>query len=112
MLALSLVAGCIHACLSGLLIMPASQVSMILIAGWALSLCNNGRQWPQKSATARLVLLSGLIVSLAVVVFAGREITQLPERTVYAEQYGPTVPRFWQNGRICEYTYAEEGPGL
>ncbi len=37
MLAISLMAGVIHACVSGLLIMPASQVAMILIAGWVLS---------------------------------------------------------------------------
>jgi len=105
MLAISLIAGFIHACLSGLLIMPASQVSMILIAGWALSLASRKSQPIRNSTLGSSLLLAGLLLSLAILVFAGREITLLPERTSYAEHHGPMVPRFWQNGRVCEYVY-------
>lgn len=109
-LATSLIAGCIHACLSGLLIMPASQVAMILIAGWTLGLCKNGEQPLQSTTPATLVLLMGVTLSLTALVFAGNEATQLSQRTAYAKHRGPTVPRFWQNGRVCDYSYVFEEP--
>jgi hypothetical protein len=106
MLAISLIAGVIHACLSGLLIMPASQMAMILIAGWALSLFGNKSLKPKKIARANSLLLIAMLFACATLVFATREITQLPERTGYSADYGPMVPRFWQDGRVCEYSYS------
>jgi O-antigen ligase len=104
-LAISLIAGVIHACLSGLLIMPASQTAMILIAGWSLSLSGKTRLQPQNSVVTSFLLLAGMVCTCATLAFATREIPQLPERTRYSEHYGPMVPRFWQDGRVCEYSY-------
>jgi len=106
-LAISLIAGVIHSGLSGLLIMPASQVAMILIGGWTLSLAGNRPQPKQKSVAANYLLLAGMLLALAQLGFAIREIPRLPVRTSYAESYGPMVPRFWQDGRACEYAYPE-----
>ena len=103
-LATSLIAGTLHACLSGLLIMPASQVAMIIIAGWALSLSANTRA--QFSGAASLLVIIGALIASAILVFATIEVTKLPERTPYAEDYGPMMPRFWLNGRVCEYNYS------
>jgi putative inorganic carbon (HCO3(-)) transporter len=108
MLAISLIAGVIHACLSGLLIMPASQVTMILIAGWTLSLSGTSQVQPENSVTASSVLLAGMFFICATLVFATGEITQLPERASYSSHYGPMVPRFWQDGRVCEYFYTQD----
>jgi len=104
-LAICLIAGFVHACLSGLLIMPASQVAMILIAGWTLSLCGNNLVTPQYPVKASLLLLTALLLSLAILGFVGKEIPLLPQRTSYAQLKGPTVPRFWLNGRVCDYRY-------
>ena len=105
MLAISLIAGVIHACLSGLLIMPASQMAMILIAGWTLSLSGNMSLEPKNTARANSLLLIAILFACATLVFATKEITKLPERTGYSADYGPMVPRFWQDGRVCEYSY-------
>ena len=105
MLAISLIAGVIHACLSGLLIMPASQVTLVLIAGWALSLSGNKRLYPKKPVIASSLLVASMFFALVALVFGAKEITQLPERTSYSEHYGPMMPRFWQDGRVCYYTY-------
>ncbi len=105
MLAISLIAGVIHACVSGLLIMPASQVAMILIAGWALSLSRNTPFQAAVTSISRSLPVAGMFITCAMLVFAVSELTQLSERTGYAVQYGKMMPRFWQDGRVCEYSY-------
>jgi hypothetical protein len=105
MLSISLIAGAIHACLSGVLIMPASQVATVLIAGWALSLSGNVRLLPKTSALTFSILITGVFITCAMLVFAIGELTQLSVRTSYSVQYGPMMPRFWQDGRVCEYNY-------
>jgi len=112
MLATSLIAGTIHASLSGLFIMPASQVLMVLIAGWMLSLAGRTVQSPgsppQKKPIFGYVILSvGLALIFSQSIFVAREVRQLDVRTAYSKTYGPMVPRFWQNGRICEYSFAK-----
>ena len=106
MLSISLIAGVIHACVSGLLIMPASQVTLILIAGWNLSLLGNTQLPSKNPLSASSVLIAGMLFACANLVFAAREIPQLPDRTSYSEHYGPMMPRFWQDGRVCKYSYA------
>lgn len=108
MLSISILAGAIHACLSGLLIMPASQVAIILVAGWGLSLTGGARQSPGNSIAATSLLTIGMLVACGQIVFAATEIPRLPARTSYSEEYGPMMPRFWQDGRVCEYSYSGE----
>ncbi len=117
LLAISLIAGFIHACLSGLFIMPASQVLMVLIAGWILSLSNTPTHQQknlqqavraqQSTLFGGTVLVAGTIFSLAQLLFIYQELPQLQERTVYSITYGPMVPRFWQDGRACKYIYSD-----
>jgi len=107
MLATSLIAGVIHACLSGVLIMPASQIAMILIAGWTLSLTGTSTTVDGKSPGRRLVLTAGLFLACAQFLFTAWEIPNLEERTVYSITHGPMMPRFWQNGRVCDYVYPD-----
>jgi O-antigen ligase len=109
MLAISVIAGALHACLSGLLIMPASQVALLLIAGWALSLSGPGVQSPKKPIAIKSVVVAGALISWAVFVFAGMEIPQLKHRTTYSENHGPQGPRFWARGSVCEYDYQTIG---
>ena len=105
MLAISIIAGVLHACLSGLLIMPASQVALVLIAGWALSLAGAGEHLSKTPAPIISIVIVSSLVSWAVFIFAVTEIPQLQHRTSYTESYGPMAPRFWQHGRVCEYKY-------
>ena len=109
MLAISVIAGAIHACLSGLLIMPASQVAMLLMAGWALSLSANSQQAAagaiRYTKVATPLLLAGLLLACAQLGFAAREIPRLQARTGYSQESVQLVPRFWWVGRVCEYRY-------
>lgn len=106
-LAISLISGAIHACLSGLLIMPASQVTMILVLGWALSSLISPDKPQATSALATLTLLISFLIACTTLIFATTEIFKLPERTNYSSSYGPAVPKFWQDGRVCLYSYGE-----
>lgn len=77
MLATSIVAAAIHACLSGVLIMPASQVAMVLVAGWMLSISGVLIAVRQNSIgrrrTGQGLLLAGLIIGCTQLLFAVNE---------------------------------------
>ena len=105
MLGISLIAGAIHACLSGLLIMPASQIAAILIAGWTLSLSGKALFKPESTPITRYLPVAGVFVSCAILLFAIVELTQLSVRTSYSAQHSAMIPRFWQDGKVCEYRY-------
>ena len=105
MLATSLMAGAIHANLSGLLIMPASQVTMILIGGWVLGLAGNTTKTKQNVFVTNSLLFFCAFLACTQFLFSISEIQYLPERTKYSTDYGHSVPRFWQDGRVCEYDY-------
>jgi hypothetical protein len=85
--------------------MPASQVTMILIAGWTLSLSGNTHLQVKKPVYAVTILLMSMLFAIATLVFAATEVPQLQERTSYSKNHSLTVPRFWQEGRVCEYNY-------
>jgi hypothetical protein len=85
--------------------MPASQVTMILIAGWTLSLSGNTHLQVKKPVNAGVIIVMSMLFAIAILVFAATEVPQLPERTSYTNNHSLTVPRFWQDGRVCEYNY-------
>ena len=105
MLATCLIAGIIHACLSGVMIMPASQVAMVLIGGWSLALSENTLKLQQRAVAKFFGLFFTALLAASQFLFAISEIPYLPERTNYSANYVQMVPRFWQDGRVCEYNY-------
>jgi O-antigen ligase len=107
-LATSLLAGALHACLSGVMTMPASQVTMILVGGWYLSLSAGEAAAARSPQLARFVPIGGMLAACALLAFAATEVPRLGQRTVYAESYGPMTPRFWQDGRVCDYRYPSD----
>ncbi len=107
-LAISVLAGAMHACLSGLLIMPASQVAMILISGWTLSLAAKSHPEPLVYPVTNLVLITGLLLATAQLVFAIREIPSFPVRTGYSKVAVRLAPRIWWTGRTCDYRYTTD----
>ena len=109
-LTISCLAAIIHVCVSGLLIAPSSQVAGMLVVGWLLgSLYNGGYGALTSTRTgksgAMFLSIFSLLVSISVLTFASMEIDKLPFRTSYAQDYGPTTPRFWQDGRFCEFSF-------
>ena len=91
----------IHSCLSGLFIMPASQVAMILIAGWTLSLSEVAPVQDKPKALTNTLLVIALLLTSAVLVFATKEISRPQDQQVQREPTYRTAPRFWQDGKAC-----------
>jgi O-antigen ligase len=108
-LSISCLAAVVHVCVSGLLVAPSSQVAAMLVTGWLLgSLFKASYDSTENESTgydAVLLLLLGFVASVSVVVFSTTELNKLSYRTSYAQDYGPTTPRFWQDGRFCEYSF-------
>jgi O-antigen ligase len=101
-LSASLIAGTVHAMLSGIIVMPMSQMQMALIAGWAISV-HLGRGAPtvveERAAIAHLLLVAGVASCLALLlVSAAPEInTRQFDLDTHTETIGP---RFWHRGML------------
>jgi hypothetical protein len=84
----------------------------MLVAGWLLA-CTIpadkaalGRAPARHSrAGAAVLLVLGLAVASALLVFSVREQGEMQTRAAYAQDYGPITPRYWQHGKICLYSY-------
>ncbi len=111
-LSISILAACIHACVSGIPIAPPSQVAGMLILGWYWGLPGlHGRQGPRAvkpAGIATAVFLAGLLASSGLLGFAYSELKAIQYRTAYAIDYGVAAPRFWWDGRACLYRYRPE----
>jgi hypothetical protein len=104
-LAAALIAGAAHACVSGLLVMPASQVMAPLAGGWLLALTTRGRGASRSQIFAGLLLCAALLAAVSVTVFALREAPQRSARQAGFSDHERSMPRFWQEGRACRYIY-------
>ena len=105
LLTTGIAAAAAYSLLSGVLVMPASQVAGLLVGGWALGL------WaPTKETRAKKYRnLQGLgpalvmVLALTVTVFAIREAQHREVRESVMPKRDHAVPRFWQHGKICKY---------
>lgn len=104
LLSMSILAAGIHASVSSVLDKPASQVEMIIIFAWALSLYNI-RRTRNRSRVARAVLVLALAMSVLQIVFVSSEIPKLGQRTAVQENHEMFFPRFWWKGKTCDYRY-------
>jgi len=102
-LATSLIAGFLHACFSGILIMPASQVTLVLISGWLAGTLAEFTRRKSQTLLLNTALFTGTIIVLSQYAFAINELRTLPSRINYSADNGVMMPRFWQDGRGCEY---------
>lgn len=101
MLASSLIAGAAHACLSGVMIMPASQLAMIIIGGWSLSLSQTTQKETQSPGLLKGMIVTAMILASTILVFATGEISKTSEKSLEADFDHPLAPRFWQDGKAC-----------
>jgi len=100
-LATGLIAAAIHACLSGVLIMPASQVAGILIAGWLLGALPVTPKQGLQRLPVNAVLILSLLVSFTFLWFAKSEISLHEQRLEQTPAMDRLIPRLWQNGKVC-----------
>ncbi|MDX1459884.1 MAG: O-antigen ligase family protein [Xanthomonadales bacterium] len=105
--AAGLIAAAVHACLSGVLTMPASQIAGILMCGWALGLTqrdesNSGDQTGSGTGIT-VTAIAGLAICTALAIFNMKELNEYGHRTAYLVSQGPPQPRYWQHGHACSY---------
>ncbi len=104
-LAAGAIAAALHAGLSGVMVMPASQVCGILLSGWLLGsipvAANDESPAGKKPWKAIAVLLGGLVLAAALGVFAGKEAAVSSIRLQQTQKMDRLIPRFWQNGKVC-----------
>ena len=110
-LSTSILAAVMYSSFSAVLIMPASQVTAILICGWLLgtfspssataidySAEHGGVQYRRASI---FILVASLTATLVLLTFSGFETMRMG---VYQQQLphaDRTTPRFWQIGKVC-----------
>lgn len=104
LLVTGLVAAGAYSMLSGVLVMPASQVAGILVGGWLLGLT------PVKPSAKRLkavlalsTLTTILLVCTAVTGFSFIEAGKREYRTTFIPVPAQGAPRYWQQGKLCSY---------
>lgn len=108
MLAASVVAAGLHACLSGLLTMPASQVMAFLICGWLLGAQGTGlAEKPVRNPLAWSLCILALLGSIGILGFNVHEIRNMDYRVSNLVDETVANPRYWQYGRACRYVYSQ-----
>lgn len=104
----SLITGSTHALFSGVIIMPLSQITMILVFGWMLGIYfSTAPMTPKHGITAKNQLLwlllpllasTGLLAGIAPDLLHFGELLNTTHVPAEATHY---MPRFWQQGLIC-----------
>ncbi|MEJ8569616.1 O-antigen ligase family protein [Elongatibacter sediminis] len=100
-LATGVAAAGVHACLSGVLVMPASQLTGVLVGGWLLGSLPIQGDTGRASLMARLLLISAIALTLLLAAFAHREHAHAGLRLEQTPSMDRLIPRFWQNGKVC-----------
>ncbi len=102
----AIVSGFSHSLVSGIIVMPLSQIMLVLIVGWMIGIHYSNK--PKVlinyySAKSILLILGILIVSVIFIASIQPEvklITQGPYDGIIEFKYDPTMlhPRFWHQG--------------
>ncbi|MBT8398934.1 MAG: O-antigen ligase family protein [Rhodothermia bacterium] len=111
----SALAAMAHAMLSGVIVMPASQVSLILILGWSIGLCLGPQCTPDGRVGGHRWRASATIITAATLIAAIGAETHLTIRSFEkrntlreaASEYAPghkRLPRFWLWGCINDHS--------
>ena len=104
-LSAALIAGAIHTSVSGLLVMPSSQLMAALISGWLLGAISFQPIKPIRTVLLNTILITGLASSAAIALFGASELQQLNHRLQGFSNTERQMPRFWHEGRVCRYVY-------
>lgn len=104
LLATGVFAAGVYSFLSGVLVMPASQVMGLLIGGWLLGVIPGDKVIRRVNVrNAALILISVLTISGAVTAFSFSELGKREYRETIIAPLDRAVPRYWQQGKQCKY---------
>jgi putative inorganic carbon (HCO3(-)) transporter len=101
-------AAALHACLSGVMVMPASQVAGMLICGMLLGL-SPLRQNQRPTPAYRRWGIPGLLLSVCLLALGFHELRTMEIRAPQLAPGEDMRPRVWQNAKVCKlYTMPSE----
>lgn len=103
-----ILAAAFYCCLSGVLVMPASQVSGVLVCGMLMGMIAPGPSNNRPIPGARL-FLPPLIFSIALLILGRHELSSMDARAELLRPGYDLQPRIWQEGKICTF-YTEQKP--
>jgi hypothetical protein len=93
-------AAALHACLSGVLVMPASQVTGLLVCGMLIGLIPSRREAGQPGIL-RWSPLAGLLLAAFLAVLGAHELNTMKSRAEMLEPSASMWPRIWQDSKVC-----------
>jgi len=96
-----IVSASLYSCLSGVMIMPASQVTGVLLGGMLLGLVPIEIK-DKVSFTARSSFIPGMLLSGALLALAWYELSTLDSRAGLLRPADNMHPRMWQNAMVCK----------
>jgi hypothetical protein len=95
-------AAALHACLSGVLVMPASQVTGLLVGGMLLGLMPLRAAGLPVPVRQRAFLPGfGLLLAAGLLVLGAQELRTTTERAVLLRPGEDMRPRIWQDAKVC-----------
>lgn len=108
LLCTGVLAAALHACLSGVMVMPASQVTGLLVCGMLLGLYPIAPQ--EKSAAAlQWGFIPGLLLAVGLLGLGAQELQTMESRAALLKPAATMWPRMWQDAKVCElYTLQNE----
>jgi O-antigen ligase len=93
-------AAALHACVSGVMVMPASQVTGLLICGLALGLAPN-KKHRARARYSMLAAAGGMTMAIGLLILGTHELRTLAERSVQLRPGEDLRPRIWQDAKVC-----------
>ena len=93
-------AAALHACLSGVMVMPASQVTGLLVCGMLLGMYPTT---PGKRTTRVLHwgFIPGLFLTISLLGLGTHELQTMKGRAELLEPAASMWPRIWQDAKVC-----------
>ena len=105
LLAIGLLTAAAYSFLSGVMVMPASQVAGMLVGGWLMGKIP-AESIPKSAVTARTAVACVMLGTLACATVVSFSLVEAGQRA-YRQAFIPVVaqgaPRYWQEGKLCSY---------
>ena len=93
-------AAALYACLSGVMVMPASQVTGLLLCGMLLGLYPSA-SGDEPAPALRWVFIPGLLVAVSLLGLGVHELKTMKDRESRMLPMEIGIPRIWQQAKVC-----------
>jgi hypothetical protein len=93
-------AAALHSCLSGVMVMPASQVAGLLVCGMLLGLYPSTAN-QRAVAALRWLCIPGLVLAAGLLLLGTHEVQTMEQRAKQLSAGASLWPRMWQDSKVC-----------